>query len=55
MLFRSELTHAVSEINVSGNLNEMLMDVDMVADDLVFRAGAAAPTIRMAKLVVSGL
>jgi PmbA protein len=52
---RGELTYAVSEINVSGNLNEMLMDVDMVADDLVFRAGAAAPTIRMAKLVVSGL
>ena len=52
---RGELTYAVSEINVSGNLNEMLRDIEMVGDDLVFRSGTAAPTFKMAKLVVSGL
>jgi PmbA protein len=52
---RGELAYPVSEINVSGNLTEMLQDVDMVGDDLVFRAGTAAPTFRMRKLVVSGL
>jgi PmbA protein len=52
---RGELTYPVSEINVSGNLNEMLRDVEMVGDDLVFRSGTAAPTFKLAKLVVSGL
>ncbi len=52
---RGELAYPVSEINVSGNLVEMLQDVDMVGDDLVFRSGTAAPTFRMRKLVVSGL
>lgn len=50
-----ELTYPVSEINVSGNLNDMLRDVEMVGDDLVFRSGTAAPTFKMSKLVVSGL
>jgi PmbA protein len=52
---RGALAYPVSEINVSGNLNEMLRDVEMVGDDLVFRAGTAAPTFKMARLVVSGL
>jgi PmbA protein len=52
---RGELAYPVSEINVSGNLNEMLLDVDMVGDDLEFRSGTAAPTFRMRKLMVSGL
>ena len=34
---------------------EMLRDVEMVGDDLVFRSGTAAPTFKLAKLVVSGL
>jgi PmbA protein len=50
-----ELAYPVSEINISGNLKDMLLDIDMVGDDLVFRSGTAAPTFRMAKLVVSGL
>jgi len=52
---RGELAYPVSEINVSGNLKEMLHDIDMVGDDLVFRSGTAAPTFRMRKLMVSGL
>lgn len=50
-----KLSYPVSEINVSGNLSDILQDIDMVGNDLVFRAGAAAPTFRMAKLMVSGL
>jgi PmbA protein len=52
---RGELAYPVSEINVSGNLTEMLQEIDMVGDDLVFRSGTAAPTFRMRKLMVSGL
>jgi len=50
-----ELAYPVSEINISGNLKDMLLDIDMVGDDLVFRSGTAAPTFRMARLVISGL
>ncbi|MBX5493448.1 MAG: TldD/PmbA family protein [Chloroflexi bacterium] len=52
---RGELAYPVSEINVSGNLNAMLRDIDMVGNDLEFRSATAAPTFRMAKLMVSGL
>jgi len=45
----------VTEINVSGNLRDMLRDVEMVGNDLFFRGSTGAPTIRMAKLMVSGL
>ncbi len=50
-----ELSYPVSEINVSGNLKQMLRDIDAVGDDLLWLAGSAAPTIRMAKLTISGL
>jgi PmbA protein len=50
-----EIAYPVSEINVSGNLKQMLRDIDAVGDDLLWLAGTAAPTIRMLKLTVSGL
>ena len=40
---QGELSYPVSEINVAGNLNEVLRDVDMVGDDLEFRAGPRRP------------
>jgi len=50
-----ELAYPVSEINVSGNLREMLKDIEMVGNDLFWRGSSAAPTVRMKKLMVSGL
>ncbi len=50
-----ELAYPVIEINVSGNLKQMLLDIDAVGDDLQWFAGSAAPTIRMTNLMVSGL
>ncbi len=50
-----ELAYPVIEINVSGNLKQMLLDIDAVGSDLEWRAGAASPTIRMSKMMVSGL
>jgi PmbA protein len=52
---KGEIAYPVSEINVSGNLKQMLRDIDAVGDDLLWLAGTAAPTIRMSKLTVSGL
>ena len=46
-----ELTYPVTEINVSGNLREMLQDIEMVGNDLFFRGSSGAPTLLMAKLI----
>jgi PmbA protein len=49
------LTYPVSEINIAGNLREMLADIEMVGDDVEFLGSTAAPTIKMRKLMVSGV
>ena len=49
-----ELAYPVQEATVSGNLLEMLRNLDAVGDDLDFRSSTAAPTIRFAELTVSG-
>jgi PmbA protein len=50
-----QLTYPVSEINVSGNLKDMIRDVEMTGNDIDFRSTTVAPTILMRKLMVSGL
>lgn len=49
------ISYPVTEINVSGNLKQMLRDIDAVGNDLTWLASTAAPTLRMSKLTVSGL
>ncbi len=49
-----ELAEPVSEINISGNLREMLNDVDAVGDDSQWFGQTAAPTIRMSRMTISG-
>jgi PmbA protein len=49
-----KLTHPVSEVTIAGNLKQMLMDVDAVGSDLVFRGSVAAPTLRIKKMTISG-
>ncbi len=50
-----QLSYPVSEINVSGNLKDMIRDVEMVGNDIDYRSSTVAPTILMRKLMVSGL
>ncbi len=47
------LSYPVSEITVAGNLNDMFANLT-VADDLVFRYGTDAPTLRIDGLTVAG-
>ena len=49
-----ELAEPVSEINISGNLREMLNNIDAVGDDPQWFAQTAAPTIRMSRMTISG-
>ncbi|MBI3451988.1 MAG: TldD/PmbA family protein [Rhodospirillales bacterium] len=48
-----ELTYPISEITVAGNLAEMFMNLS-AADDLVFRYGVDAPTLRVDGLTIAG-
>lgn len=50
-----ELAYPVIEINVSGNLKQILRDVEAVGNDLQWRGGSATPTIRVSKMMVSGI
>lgn len=50
-----ELTHPVDEINVSGNLKDLLANITAVGDDTQWFGSAATPTILVSKLTVSGI
>ena len=52
---KGKLTYPVMEINVSGNLKDMMRDIEMVGDDIDYRSATVAPTIKMKTLMVSGL
>ncbi len=49
-----ELTHAVEEITIAGNLGEMLQHVTAIGNDLVFRGAVASPTIRIDGMTIAG-
>lgn len=49
-----QLTHAVEEVTVAGNLAEMLMNVTAIGNDLVFRGSVASPTLRIDGMTVAG-
>ena len=51
---RGRLVHPVHEVTIAGNLKTMLLDVDAVGNDLVFRGSSASPTIRIRKMMISG-
>jgi PmbA protein len=48
------LAYPVEEVTIAGNLLEMLAAIDGVGDDLVLRDRSAAPTVRIARMVVAG-
>ena len=49
-----ELTYAVEEVTVAGNLKQMLLDIEMIGNNLEFRGRISAPTIKIASMTVSG-
>nr|HUM34121.1 metallopeptidase TldD-related protein [Candidatus Saccharicenans sp.] len=50
-----QLAFPVSEIAISGNLNEILNSVDIVGSDLDFYSQICGPTIKVAEMTVAGL
>jgi PmbA protein len=49
-----QLTHAVEEVTIAGNLGEMLRGVTAIGNDLVFRGSVAAPTLRVDGMTIAG-
>jgi PmbA protein len=49
-----ELTHAVEEVTIAGNLLEMLKGISMVGSDLRFRGSLAAPTVTIERMTGAG-
>jgi PmbA protein len=49
-----ELTHAVEEITIAGNLRTMLTGISRIANDLDRRRATAAPTVRIDGLTIAG-
>jgi PmbA protein len=49
-----QLTHAVEEITIAGNLAQMLMNVTAIGNDLVFRSSIASPTLRIDGMTIAG-
>jgi len=49
-----QITHAVEEVTVAGNLGEMFKNVAAIGNDLVFRSAIASPTLRIDGMTVAG-
>jgi PmbA protein len=49
-----QLTHAVEEVTIAGNLAEMLLNVTAIGNDLEFRSAVASPTLRIDGMTIAG-
>jgi len=49
-----ELTHPVEEITIAGNLGDMLLAIDAVGSDLLWRGRTASPSLRIANMTIAG-
>ena len=49
-----QLTHAVEEVTIAGNLAEMLMNVTAIGNDLDFRGSVTSPTLRIDGMTIAG-
>ena len=49
-----ELSHPVSEVTISLNLDQILQRIDAVADDLDQRTAVASPTFRVSSMTLAG-
>jgi PmbA protein len=49
-----ELTYAVEQVTVAGNLGEMFRNITAAGNDLVFRSAVASPTLRIDGMTIAG-
>jgi PmbA protein len=51
---KGELQFPVSEVTISGNLDSMLHNIDLVANDVDMKTSIVAPTFRIASITIAG-
>lgn len=51
---KGELAYPVAEITISGNLAQMLKNVELVGNDLKFKDSVTGPTIKVAEMTIGG-
>jgi PmbA protein len=49
-----QLTHAVEEVTIAGNMGEMFLNVTAIGNDLEFRGSVASPTLRIDGMTIAG-
>ena len=49
-----EITHPVAEITISGNLGEILNNIEMIGNDLEYKRSVNGPTIKVSGMTVGG-
>ena len=49
-----KLAFPVSEITISSNLDQMLKNIDAVANDLSLKTSTACPTLRVSQMTIAG-
>lgn len=49
-----ELTHAVEEVTIAGNLRQMFKNITAIGNDLIFRGSVTSPTLRVDGMTVAG-
>jgi PmbA protein len=49
-----ELTHAVEEVTIAGNLKDMFQNIEMVGNDLEMRGRICSPTVKISQMTIAG-
>jgi len=49
-----EIVRPVEELTIAGNLSEMLMNIDAIGSDILWRGSTASPSVRISKMMVAG-
>jgi PmbA protein len=49
-----EAVYPVQEITIAGNLKEMFMSIEMIGNDLKWRAATVSPTIKISEMMIAG-
>ena len=49
-----KLAYPVDEITISGNLGEMLQNIEMVGNDLAHNRSTCGPTVKITGMTISG-
>ncbi|MBQ26909.1 MAG: peptidase [Nitrospiraceae bacterium] len=49
-----ELTYAVDEVTIAGNLRDMFLNIEMLGNDLTFRGSVSCPTMKISEMMIAG-